>query len=41
MERRIAKKKANELFGEFVHKIEKLEEEIHELRIEAIQIDID
>ena len=35
------KKKANELFGEFVSKIEKLEEEIHDLRIEAIEIDID
>ena len=34
-------KKANELFGEFVNKIEKLEEEIHDLRIEAIEIDID
>ena len=35
------KKKANELFGLFVHSIEKLEEVIVELKIEALKIDTD
>jgi hypothetical protein len=35
------KKKANELFGLFVHSIEKLEEVIVELKMEALKIDTD
>ena len=35
------KKKANELFGLFVHSIEKMEEVIVELKMEALQIDTD
>ncbi len=35
------KKKANELFGEFVNTIEKLEEVIVELKIDALKIDTD
>ena len=35
------KKKANELFGLFVHSIEKLEEVILDLKIEALKIDTD